>query len=97
MRLTETEKQALLQAILRADASAEIYLFGSRAQAHLKGGDIDLLVVSAKIVFADKLGILAEIKDRLGEQKIDIKVVSPLALAQDAFAQSVLPGAIRLG
>ncbi|WOG25525.1 nucleotidyltransferase domain-containing protein [Endozoicomonas sp. 8E] len=68
-------------------------MFGSRTDNGKKGGDIDLLVISQTLGFADKLNILADLHGELGEQKIDI------ALDNDGsgdFARSVLPTAIKL-
>jgi predicted nucleotidyltransferase len=96
MRLTDAEKAAIVSAVCTEDPQATIYLFGSRARDDLKGGDIDLLIVSATIGFSAKLNILVAIKTAIGEQKIDLKIVAPAQLAIDAFAQRVLPDAIRL-
>jgi predicted nucleotidyltransferase len=96
MRLTDAEKAVIVSAVKTEDPQAMIYLFGSRARDDLKGGDIDLLVVSATIGFSAKLNILVTIKAAIGEQKIDLKIVTPTKLTIDAFAQSVLPDAIRL-
>jgi predicted nucleotidyltransferase len=96
MRITDREKAAIVAAIHAKDPLAKIYLFGSRARDELKGGDIDLLVLSTDIVFSDKIDILLAMKATIGEQKIDLKIVSPLQLANDAFAQSILPSALRL-
>ena len=74
MRLSKQEQQAVSQAIHKADMSASIYLFGSRADDTAKGGDIDLLVLSKKINFTDKLTILSQLHRQLGERKIDIAV-----------------------
>ena len=96
MRLTDAEKVAIVSAVHAKDPQAIVYLFGSRVRDDLKGGDIDLLVVSTTIQFSAKLDILVAIKIAIGEQKIDLKVVAPTQLAMDAFAQRVLPDAIRL-
>lgn len=74
MRLDAKEKSAIREAIREADSEASIYLFGSRADDTAKGGDIDLLVLSKRITLMTKLGILAQLHQRLGERKIDIAV-----------------------
>lgn len=56
------------------DSNSRIILFGSRADDTKKGGDIDLLIYSEKLVFEDKLKILAKLYEKLGEQKIDILI-----------------------
>ncbi|MFA7241868.1 MAG: nucleotidyltransferase domain-containing protein [Sulfuricellaceae bacterium] len=74
MRLTDEEHQAIRDAIRQADADAQIYLFGSRADDTEKGGDIDLMVLSQKIDLMAKLDILARLHLQLGERRIDIGV-----------------------
>ena len=74
MRITSEERQAINNVIHQADAEAEVYLFGSRADDVAKGGDIDLLVLSRKINLMDKLEILAQLHQRMGERKIDIAI-----------------------
>lgn len=74
MRLAENEVSAIRTAISEADPEASIYLFGSRADDAAKGGDIDLLVISKKITLMAKLGILAQLHQKLGERKIDIAI-----------------------
>lgn len=97
MRISAEERAAILAEIQAQDPHACVYLFGSRARDDLKGGDIDLLVISpAGISFSAKLDILVQIKARIGEQKIDLKIVSPEEAVADAFVQSILPGAKRL-
>ncbi len=54
------------------DRNSKIVLFGSRADDTKKGGDIDLLVLSEKLTFDDKLKILNKLYLELGEQKIDL-------------------------
>ena len=74
MRLANEEQSAISDTIHQADASAVIYLFGSRADDAAKGGDIDLLVLSVKINLMTKLEILARLHQTLGERKIDIAI-----------------------
>ncbi|WP_422137869.1 nucleotidyltransferase domain-containing protein [Endozoicomonas sp. ALC020] len=93
MRLTEQEQQIIKKVIQGYDAKAVILLFGSRADSGKKGGDIDLLVTSQTLGFADKLNILADLHGELGEQKIDIVLDND---GSGDFARSVLPTAIKL-
>ena len=53
-------------------------MYGSRVNDQLKGGDIDLLLLVEKAALAEELRekkhiILASIKKRLGDQKIEMK------------------------
>lgn len=96
MRISDREKTAILSAVRAKDPGSKVFLFGSRARDDLRGGDIDLLVLSDVIRFADRIDILVRIKLQVGEQRIDLKVVSPSKAAGDPFVQSILPDAILL-
>jgi len=76
MRLSEKEKQAILNVIRQSDPDAEVRLFGSRTDDHKKGGDIDLLVLSKRLEYRDKLKIRYRLKDELGNRKIDL-IITP--------------------
>ena len=93
MRITETEKYAILQVLARADADAVVYLFGSRADDNAMGGDIDLLVLSRKIDLMGKLDVLAELHNALGDQKIDLAIYPD---AQTPFARMAINRGARL-
>jgi len=74
MRITENEKNVIIDAVKNVDPDARLWLFGSRTDDSKKGGDIDIAIFSEKI----KQDVMQEIKvrrficDRIGEQKIDI-------------------------
>lgn len=55
---------------------AKIYLFGSRASDHKKGGDIDLYIEtnSKEGLFDKKVKMLQALYRKLGEQKIDVVI-----------------------
>ena len=76
-----------------------LYLFGSRTNDALKGGDIDLLLRVPKEILPRvktlKLDISREIKNRLGEQKIDILIIDQ-DQPQDAFHRIALEQAVLL-
>jgi len=72
MRLSKEEIEVIKKSVLDIDPDAQIKLFGSRTDANKLGGDIDLLLISDKLTFSDKLTILINIKKYLGERKIDI-------------------------
>ena len=93
MRLSKKQQNVIKSEILAFDSAAQTYLFGSRADDRASGGDIDLLVVSQKIDFATKLKILAQMMIKLGEQKIDLVIVSDTG---NAFAQVVIDEGILL-
>lgn len=93
MRLSPGEISAIKCAVFSFDPHAKIYLYGSRAEDHMKGGDIDLLLLSDTISFADKVSILTDIKRHLGEQKIDLMVRKHDAPGSDPFVAGILRGA----
>ena len=93
MRLTPREREAIVTAVAAVDAAAEVYLFGSRAKDATRGGDIDLLVVSALIDARTRRAIRRRIVDAIGEQKIDITAVPDMG---DPFARLAKAGGVRL-
>jgi predicted nucleotidyltransferase len=95
MRLPERERAALREIVRRADPAAEVCLYGSRADDALKGGDIDLLIVSERLTLADKLDFLVQMKDALGERRIDILIRTSESARSDPFARDVLKKTAR--
>ena len=74
MRITDYEKQTIVDAVLNIDPNAKIWLFGSRADDSKKGGDIDIGVLSSKVKVMEEIKIKQNIYDKIGEQKIDLLV-----------------------
>lgn len=72
--MTAKQKAAILGAAGRQDPDAQVILFGSRADDHAKGGDIDLLIVSDRISFHQEWVIRRDILDEIGWQKLDLIV-----------------------
>ena len=80
MRLTEFEKISIIdEAIKCYDENVSVILFGSRVNDSKKGGDIDLLIIPSiypddSILFDKKIKFLESLKDRIGDQKIDVVI-----------------------
>ena len=74
MRLSDFERDAIVGAVHALDQKAEVFLFGSRAEDSKKGGDIDLLVVSATMGRSERSRIRRAICDAIGDQKIDLLI-----------------------
>lgn len=72
MRLTNFEKQTIIDICKKYDDMAEIRLFGSRVDDTKKGGDIDLLIFSKKLTRSHVRKIKNDLCEILGEQRIDI-------------------------
>jgi len=49
LRITEYEKDAIIEAITAIDPNAKVWLFGSRVDDDKKGGDIDIGILSEAI------------------------------------------------
>jgi len=103
MRLTNEEKKDLIKAIEEfiGKNPAELRLFGSRTDEHLKGGDIDLLLLVSHSKIKNQLQakkhlILARIKELLGDQKIDLYIAQFSDLDQDPFLQVIYPKSLVL-
>ena len=88
MRLSEKEISAIKNNILSFDENAKIYLFGSRVNDNAKGGDIDVLVISDKIGFNEKLKIRTGIFKEIEEQKLDLVVKKDF---NDVFVKMIEP------
>ena len=72
MRLSESEKNTIIDTIADFDPEADVYLYGSRSDDTKRGGDIDIAIISTKIDSSVKSKIRLKLYDILGEQKIDI-------------------------
>jgi uncharacterized protein len=83
MRLNKTEQQALKEAL--SQVKGEVYLFGSRADDALKGGDIDILIFSDENpLHLSQRVALAFMKNC--EEKIDVIVFNPRELSDEQQA-----------
>ena len=74
MRLTEYEQKSIKKTFKDIFGHGKIYLFGSRVDDNLKGGDIDLYLVPTKKQpsLSKKIMFLIALKEKIGEQKIDV-------------------------
>lgn len=103
MRLSKNDLSGIV-GIINQEISlenAELRLFGSRANDQGKGGDIDLLLIVAdksvyQTVAFQKVKILIEIQDKIGEQKIDLILATREDLMTDPFLKLILPSSLIL-
>jgi len=74
MRLTQNQIDYFKKLSLELFNSNNIYLFGSRTDDNLKGGDIDIYIQTDKKenILKSKIIFLREFEKRFGEQKIDL-------------------------
>lgn len=106
MRLTAFDKEQIILAVQSvldqhhlSIGGVALYLYGSRTQDNLKGGDIDLLlrVPTSQLKKISNLNIpfLVEIKKRIGDQKIDLLIISQEP-PQEPFHQIAVEQAVPL-
>ena len=93
MRISEYEKEVIIDAVKSVDPAARLWLFGSRADNSKKGGDIDLGILSEKIDVMEEIEIRQKICDKIGEQKIDLVVSKD---GQQAFFKHIVTRGILL-
>lgn len=97
MRLTE-KQIAIIQTTANEifGLTVRVYLYGSRINDQMKGGDIDLMIDTEmdKMTSPNKLMFLVRLKKQLGEQKIDVVYNRPGR--RDQFINSIKKQAIQL-
>ena len=77
MRITQKEVDIIKENILAIDPEAGIFLFGSRVNDALKGGDIDIFLEASKnIQYKDRLLLEHRISSEC-DIKVDIVVKLP--------------------
>ena len=81
IRLTEKEIKAIKDTTKEVFGNdVRVWLFGSRVNPKLKGGDIDIYIEIPDYedtnVFKNKVKYLVSLEDKIGEQKIDL-IVAP--------------------
>ena len=79
MRLLNDDIKAIKQTFLEVFKQGNIFLFGSRVNDSLKGGDIDLYIVPTLAldraeILDKKINFLVKLKSLIGDQKIDVIV-----------------------
>ena len=73
MRLRKEEIEIIKTTVGKHLPATDVYLFGSRVDDSKRGGDIDILIIGAEDEDRSALReIRIELKDRLGDQKIDL-------------------------
>lgn len=81
MRLSLQTRQIICDTVNEVFGSeASVALFGSRVDDAARGGDIDLLVQSEKLIEQREhkaLQLVAKLQIKLGDQPIDVLVIDP--------------------
>ncbi|SFV61176.1 hypothetical protein MNB_SV-9-1432 [hydrothermal vent metagenome] len=76
MRLKQNQINYFKKLSLEIFNSTDIYLFGSRVDDSLRGGDIDIYIQTDKKedILKSKIIFLREFEKEFGEQKIDLLI-----------------------
>ncbi len=103
MRISQSEISAFIQVLSSylSPGSGSLFLYGSRVDDALKGGDIDLVLVISSIDQANHLkmlrsSILNQFKMKLGDRRIDFSILCEQEVSQDLFFSQVIPAAVLL-
>ena len=96
MRISDKQKLAIIDVLRNFELKpAKIYLFGSRTQDHLKGGDLDLLLIVEPTcknqIITQKMKIQDKIMGHpnIDEMKTDLIIATEEELESDPFLISI--------
>lgn len=93
MRLTNSERELIKKVVSEFDPDSRVFLFGSRVDDRKKGGDIDLIVITNRNSFLDRLYLKVKLKETLGDQKIDLVLTDG---KEDPFVDMIKENAILI-
>lgn len=100
MRITSEEIDIIKKLVSDVyGAQAKVYLFGSRTDDTLRGGDIDLLINSElkeRLNLENKIYFLAQLKQLIGDQRIDVVYDNQRTRQQQSFYKSLKQQSIQL-
>ncbi|MDI6767817.1 MAG: nucleotidyltransferase domain-containing protein [Bacteroidota bacterium] len=95
MRLLPKEIEFIKSTILGRVPGAEVFIFGSRTHDRARGGDIDILIISEdEVSLEENLRIKIDLKEKLGDQKIDL--ICQTASHLSPFAELMKTEGVRL-
>ncbi|MBF0208664.1 MAG: nucleotidyltransferase domain-containing protein [Oligoflexia bacterium] len=95
IRLTDQEISSITEVFSKyVQTPSTLYLYGSRTDIDALGGDIDLLLVvpdtkKKQQLLSLHLDILVDLKQQIGEQKIDLLIKYEKELEVDPFLLSI--------
>jgi hypothetical protein len=99
MRLSEFEIESIKSlASQHFGADVQVFLFGSRTNDLLRGGDIDLFIRDPKgdhLKTRTKINFLTDLILRIGEQKIDVVLENP-EVQSSGFINTIFQTGIQL-
>lgn len=96
MRLTPDQQRAIREVAesLLGEALLQVYLYGSRTQDNLKGGDIDLIFLvknGQNSKLPSPYALTNELKKQpsIGDQRIDLKIITKQEIENDPFLRGL--------
>ncbi len=93
MRLTKYEILSIKETFLEIFKDGAIYLFGSRTDDSKRGGDIDLYIQTdiKENRLRKKITFLALLKQKIGDQKIDVIISKDIlsTIEQEALSKGI--------
>jgi predicted nucleotidyltransferase len=95
VRLSEKEIETIKTAVKNFDKNARVFIFGSRANPELKGGDIDILIISDSIDWKVRRKIKVELIKKIGDRKIDLIVANKKNL-EDPFIKLAMEEGVEI-
>ena len=101
MRLSQSYIDSIKSSLSKfSTEEINVYLYGSRTDDTLAGGDIDLIWIVSKDTVnnlnINKFKVLVAIESKIGEQKIDLSIITQEVAEKDPFYSMVLKQAIKL-
>jgi len=73
MRIEQEKLDCIKENVRKFLPNSKVYLFGSRVDNNKRGGDIDILILSAKkLTLQQKIAITIAFEKKFGEQKLDL-------------------------
>ena len=101
MRLSTEEITGIIQALNpHITEPSTLYLYGSRVDDQRRGGDIDLLILTSKnereVLMKKKHILLCDIKEKIGEQRIDLTIANQEDADKEPFLKIILEEAVVL-
>lgn len=97
LRLSEEEIKAIRETAREIfGEKAKVWIFGSRTDPSLRGGDIDIYIEmpNAEHWLDKKLDFLVKLKDKIGEQKIDVIVRNENC--EDPFCEKIKKTGVKI-
>lgn len=95
MRIKKEKTDFLKHEVVSILPDSRVFLFGSRANNNLKGGDIDIMVLGERqLTNQEKRNIRVAFYKKFGEQKIDI--ISFVHGETSLFKDLVIQDAVKI-